>query len=115
VPQPVTGSSPCSGVGVGAGLGDSLSLGLGLGLALTEVLGVTLGVTDGVTLGVTVTVIVGVGVGPVAGQVWDRLNHKTCVSPVTVLTSADALRSTAPGAVPAKACLALGGPKLVIT
>jgi len=56
----------------------------------------------------------GDGDGPVAGQVWDKLNHKTFVLPVSVLTIADALSSVAPAAEPAKACLALGGPKLVI-
>ncbi len=95
----------------GLGLGDVGAVGVTVGV--TVVVGVTVGV--GVTVSVGVTVGVGVGVGvAVAGQVWDRLNHRTCVLPVSVFTIAEALSSTAPGAEPANACLSLGGPKLVM-
>ena len=95
----------------GLGLGDAGVVGV------TVVVGVPLGVGVGVTVGVVVGVPLGVGVGvgvAVAGQVWDRLNHRTCVWPVSVFTIAEALSSTAPGAEPANACLSVGGPKLVM-
>jgi hypothetical protein len=99
----------------GPGLGDVVGVSVGVGVAV--VVGVPPGV--GVPLGVGVTVGVPLGDGDGdgdgdAGQVCDRLNHRTCVLPVSVFTIAEALSSTAPGAEPTNACLAVGGPKLVI-
>jgi len=120
------------GTGVGAGAG-----GVGLGLGLAEdgvvpvgageplgVVGEPLGVVGeplgvvGEPLGVVGEPlgVVGepLGCGLAAGQVWDKLNHCTCVLPVWVSTVAEAFSRTAPGAVATYACLSLGGPNVVI-
>jgi hypothetical protein len=133
----VTGRLPGTGVGAGAGgvEGDGLGLGLApddvvpvglgdpLGVAVSEPLGVALGDPLGVALGEPLGVVLGeplgVAVGEplgcgLAGQVWDRLNHCTCVAPACVSTLAEALSRTAPGAEATYACLSLGGPNVVI-
>jgi hypothetical protein len=125
----VTGRVPGTGVGAGAGgvEGDGLGLGLapdgvvpvGLGELLGVVLGEPLGVVLGEPLGVVLGEPLGVAVGEplgcgLAGQVWDRLNHCTCVAPACVSTLAEALSRTAPGADATNACLSLGGPNVVI-
>jgi hypothetical protein len=125
---------PGTGVGAGAGgvEGDGLGLGLapdGVGLGeppgvmvgepLGEVDGEPLGVVLGEPLGVVLGEPLGVAVGEplgcgLAGQVWDRLNHFTCVAPACVSTLAVAFSRTAPGADATYACLSLGGPNVVI-
>jgi hypothetical protein len=96
---------------VGLGLGETVAVAVGETVAVA--VGETVAVAVGETVAVGVGETVGVGVA-VAGQVWDRLNHKTFFLPVSVFTIAEALSSTAPGAEPAYACLPVGGPKLVI-
>jgi hypothetical protein len=127
--------------GVGVGAGGAGDVGLGLGLAEDELEGVAdggplgvavttgplgvadgeplggpdgepLGVADGEPLGVADGELL--GVEPAAGQVWDRLNHETCLAPSCVSTVAEALSRTAPGVELANACLSLGGPNVVI-
>jgi len=120
---------PDTGVGAGAGGadGDGLGLGLapdgavpvGLGEPLGVMVGEPLGVEVGEPLGVVLGEPLGVAVGEplgcgLAGQVWDRLNHGTCVLPAVVSTLAEALSRTAPGADATYACLSLGGPNVVI-
>jgi hypothetical protein len=100
------------GVGLGLGLAADGVVAVGLGEPPGVVDGEPPGVVVGETLGVTVGEPLGCGLA--AGQVWDRLNHGTCVLPACVSTLADALSRTAPGAEATYACLSLGGPNVVI-